>query len=445
MKKFITFTLCLLLCIAPLGLTACGDKKSEKVDTSVASVGNGGMVVTRGNYVYFVNGYKGYSTYTKDNLNKKFEVGGLYRAKLNEASELTYDENGSVVGAERISSRLAGFESTSLYVFGNHIYFASPITEVNKDGELQTNKLEFSRVEIGGGKTQRIYQSKVAAENVKFEFYYAEGKVYLMINENSTLKRINCFGKFKKSTVAENVATVVLPRDTDDVFESKSYKNIYYTKTEDGKVVIYNYNIATNRTEYKKTTDYKTCELIDYKFDHLYYKASREDYPGYTYYYRMAANKNAITNLAEVKLTRNGDYTDFYLLENEVSGYIAQTSDKTWYIDGNGEAYPVVEEKLDIIAIKNNYIYFNSSNTIKRINYYNLPSDKTQETVLQLDGLQAHDYDVDFNNLYVYATSGSNTYLYSIMVGNIVGDEEFEAKLLGVYQNGDAPEIEDEE
>ena len=104
MKKFITFTLCLLLCIASFSLTACGGKKANKVDTSVASVGNGGMVVTRGDYVYFVNGYNGYSTYTKDNLSKKFEVGGLYRAKLNEVGELSYDENGSVVGAERLSS-----------------------------------------------------------------------------------------------------------------------------------------------------------------------------------------------------------------------------------------------------------------------------------------------------------------------------------------------------
>ena len=444
MKKFITFTLCLLLCIASFGLTACGGKKGEKVDTSVASIGNGGMVVTRGDYVYFVNGYNSYSTYTTDNIDKKkFEVGGLYRAKLNEVGELSYDENGSVVGAERLSGSLVGFESTSLYVFGNHIYYANPITEVNKQGDLQTHMLEFNRVKIGGGKAQCIYKSKVDASTVKYEFYYAEGNVYLVINENGTLKRINCFGKFSNTTIAEGVTSLALPRDTDDVFASNSYKNIYYTKTESGSIVIYNYNIATNKTEYKKTTDYKTCELIDCKFGHLYYKASREDYPSFTYYYRIDATKNAITNLAEEQLTDNGSYTSFYLLENEISGYIAQTDSKTYYIDNDGEEYAIADEKLDIMAVKNNYIYFNSSNTIKRINYYNLPANKTQETVLKLDGLKAYDYDIDFNNLYVYATSGSNTYLYSIRVNNLVDGEDYEAKLLGVYQQGDIPQPEE--
>ena len=123
MKKFITFTLCLLLCVATLGLSACGGNKKEKVDTSVASRGNGGMVVTRGDYVYFVNGYNSYEFYSESNLDKKFTVGGLYRAKLNSDGELSYNEDGSVATAERISSDLVGFEYTSLYVFGNYIYY----------------------------------------------------------------------------------------------------------------------------------------------------------------------------------------------------------------------------------------------------------------------------------------------------------------------------------
>ena len=300
--------------------------------------------------------------------------------------------------------------------------------------------LEFNRVNISGGKAERIYQSKVDASTVKYEFYYADGNVYLVINENGTLRRVNCFGKFAKSTIAENVASLALPRDTDDVFASDSYKNIYYTKTEDGNIVIYNYNILTNKTEHKKTTDYKTCELIDCKFGHLYYKASRANYPNYTYYYRIDATKNAITNLAEEQLTDNGSYTSFYILENEISGYIAQTDAKTYYVSNDGEEYPIAEEKIDIMAVKNNYIYFNSSNTIKRINYYNLPANKTAETVLKLDELQAYDYDIDFNNLYVYATSGTNTYLYSIKVNNLIDGEDFEKKLLGVYQQNDIPE-----
>lgn len=444
MKKFITFTLCLLLCMASFGLTACGnDNKKEKVDTSIASIGNGGMVVVRGDYVYFVNGYNTYSTYNKNNLDKKFEVGGLYRAKLNAEGQLSYTDNGSVEGAQRLSDNLVGFESTSLYVFGNYIYYVNPITEVDKDGNLQTSKLEFNRVKIGGGKSERVYHTKHEASSVEFEFYYAEDSVYLLIKDGTTLKRINCYGKFSSSTIARNVNSVVLPRDADDVFESDSYKNIFYTKTnDDSKIEIYNYNIAANKTQYKKETNYKTCELVDYRDGQLYYKASKDDQLGYKNYYRIDATKNAIMNLKEEQLTNN-EYSNIYLLDNKDNAFIVQTDAATYYLEYNpgdiSKRHVIAESKIDIMTVSNNYIYYKSNAEIKRINYYNMPAVKNETSILTLDGLQAYSYDIDYNNLYVYATKGSNTYLHSIQVGNIIEGQSPEAKLLGVYANGDAP------
>ena len=452
MKKFITFTLCLLLCVVTLGLSGCGKSKEEKVDTSLATNGNGGMVVTRGDYVYFVNGYNSYSTITKNNLTKKYDVGGLYRAKLNSNGNFEYTEDGALANVERISGHLTGFESTSLYVFGNHIYYSTPITDVDKKGNLQTDRLEFRRVSITGGETDKLYTSKVSADSIEFEFYYADGKVYLMINEDGTLKRITCTGKIGTSEVATGITSLVLPRDSYDVFDSISYKNIFYTKTnEDDKIEIYNYNIVTGKEEYRKATNYKTCELIEYKFGHLYYKASGSEYPNYTYFYRIDATKNAITSLAEEKLTSDKDYETLYLLDNETDGYIAQSADKTYYLSYNSGnvSEPILVgdgSKIEIMAIKNNYIYYKSDNNIMRINYYDLKVDGTadEETVLTMDNIKTYDYDIDDNNLYVYATSGSNTYLYSIKINNVMEDEDYEAKLLGVYNEGDAPETEEE-
>jgi len=448
MKRFITLTLCLLLCMVTFGLAGCGGKGKETVDTSIASNGNGGMVVTRGDYVYFVNGYTSYETFTKNNLDKKFEIGALYRAKLNTDGTLDYTDKGSLKDAERLSGKLAGFESTSLYVFGNYIYYATPVTEVSKKGELQTSKLQFNRVKIGGGKSECVYQSKVDATNVDFEFYFADGSVYLMVNEDGTLKRVNCYGKFSSDVVAKEVTSLVLPRDTDDVFESDSYKNIFYTKTnDDGKIVIYNYNILSNKNEYKRTTDYKTCTLIDYKFDHLYYKASRTAYPSYEYYYRVDATKNAITSLAEEKLTSDNTYTDFYFLENETSGYIAQNGSKTYYLSYNAggecDAMPLTDSKLNIIATKDNYVYYTSGKEIKRINCFNFTGSAKEETIITLEDVQSYGYDIDSNNLYVYAKKGQHTYLYSITIGNIIEGEEAEERLLGVYADGDAPTTEE--
>ncbi len=449
MKKFITFTLCLLLCVVTLGLVGCGKKNKDVVDTSIATNGNGGSVVTRGDYIYFVNGYKSFEVFNKDNLNTDFSVGGLYRVKLNDNNELDYN-NQSLSAAEKISGNLAGFENTSLYVFGNTIYYATPITEVDKEGRLQNTKLEFKRVSISGGKAESIYKAGVESANTKFEFYYANGGVYLLVNENGTLNRVECFGKFKANQVATGVKTVVMPRDTDDVFASDSYKNIYYTKAnDDGKIEIYNYNVLSNSNQYKKTTDFKTLELLEVKFGHLYFKASGNEAPSYTYFYRVDATENAIRNMAVEKLTSDKDYTNIYLLENETDGFIAQTSGKTYYLSYNAgaESTPIVVDssKLEIIAMQNGYIYVKSSTDIKRINIHDLKTSgiTTQQSVITVEGLQAYACDIDSNNLYVYATKGSNTYLYSIRLSGLVEGESFEQCLLGVYESSDAPAVEE--
>ena len=449
MKKFITFTLCLLLCIATLGLVGCGKKDKDAVDTSIATKGNGGSVVTRGDYIYFVNGYQSFEVFNKNNLSTDFSVGGLYRVKLNDNKQLDYN-NKSLSAAEKLSGNLAGFESTSLYVFGNTIYYATPITDVDKDGNLQNTKIEFKRVSISGGKVESIYKAGVESANTTFEFYYANGGVYLLVNENGTLNRVECFGKFNVSQIATDVKTVVMPRDTDDIFTSDSYKNIFYTKTNDeGKIEIYNYNLLENTNKYRKTTNFKTLELLEVKFGHLYFKASGNEYPNYTYFYRVDATENAIRNMAVEKLTSDKDYTNIYLFENETDGFIAQTSSKTYYLSysAGAESTPVVVDnsKLEIIAMKDGFIYVKSSTEIKRINIHDLKTTgiATQQSVITIEGLQAYACDIDSNNLYVYATKGSNTYLYSIAISGMIEGESFEYNLLGVYDSADAPVVEE--
>ena len=85
-------------------------------------------------------------------------------------------------------------------------------------------------------------------------------------------------------------------------------------------------------------------------------------------------------------------------------------------------------------------MYIKSGSDIKRINIYELQTEgnTTQETVITIEGLQTYDYDVDSNNLYVYATKGSNTYLYSITINGVIEGENYEQCLLGVYDNADS-------
>lgn len=447
MKKFLKLTTCLLIAIATIGLTACGSNPKPSVNTSIKSVGNGGISVISNGYVYFVNGYSSYESYTKSNLSNKFEVGGLYRAKLNEYGKVTYDDKGNIENLTRISGDLAGFESTSLYVFGDHIFYTKPTTNVDKQGELQTSKIDFCKMNLDGSNSTIIYSSKNEAKDIDFEYYYADGGIYLLVNEKGTLTRINCWGKFNKEVVDEDVKSVVLHKVEDDVFESDAYKQIFYTTiNEDSKIVINNYNILSGE-KYSVTTNYKTCELLDYQFNHLYYKASENSYPSKTYVYRIDATNNALKNMMHERVTQT-EYTNFYFLENETDGYIAQTSDKTYYLSytagGIGEAYPIADSKLEIMTVAEGKIYFKSSNDIKYIDYYDFKQNPntvaTQHTLVTVTDMQTYDYDIDTNYLYVYAKKGENTYLYNIYINNIIEGETIEAKHLGSYLSTDIEE-----
>ena len=66
MKKLTKILICLMLCVFSIGFVAC-DKRTEREKnfTYPAAadpiVGNGGMAVKKGNYLYFVNGYQSIS------------------------------------------------------------------------------------------------------------------------------------------------------------------------------------------------------------------------------------------------------------------------------------------------------------------------------------------------------------------------------------------------
>ena len=60
MKRFLKIMFCLLLCVFTILPTACGKNDEDdggyfKGDVNAPVVGNGGMAVRKGNYLYFVN------------------------------------------------------------------------------------------------------------------------------------------------------------------------------------------------------------------------------------------------------------------------------------------------------------------------------------------------------------------------------------------------------
>ena len=113
MKKFLRYaTLILLLFVSfSFVLTGCGKKKGSDYDAPKADArvyGNGGLAVTKGDYLYFLNGYRTYADVTKEEkkLSNHENVvrGAIYRTKLSATGDLTVDENGKIVATIFIAS-----------------------------------------------------------------------------------------------------------------------------------------------------------------------------------------------------------------------------------------------------------------------------------------------------------------------------------------------------
>ena len=130
MKKFLTaIFMCLVCCL--VFLTGCGSKGfKDNPKTNDVVLDNGGYSVQKGDYIYFTNGFDEYT-----NASSSVTVGALYRAKVGDTNGYAQvDEDGYLQNAELITSRLVGYKYGGFYIFGDYIYYVTPITRVDNSG-----------------------------------------------------------------------------------------------------------------------------------------------------------------------------------------------------------------------------------------------------------------------------------------------------------------------
>ncbi|MCX4314738.1 MAG: hypothetical protein OSJ83_12925, partial [Clostridia bacterium] len=149
-KLALTIALASVLTVAP-ALAGCFPAQ----DTTYLVDGQGGSAVSYGNYVYFINGTRGYDdTDGKNNVWGDVVKGGLYRAELNGTKAdgkparftPTVDGKGfefkhtdgkdyfdapiDIVDVQEIAPKTigtSGYSRGGLFVYDNNVYFASPV------------------------------------------------------------------------------------------------------------------------------------------------------------------------------------------------------------------------------------------------------------------------------------------------------------------------------
>ncbi len=266
-RTAISVALGLVLAATPAVLAGCsGDSYSEvnfpAQNTSYVVTSQGGSVVSYGNYLYFINGTRGYDD-TNGSANKWGDVvkGALYRAELSgedtlrdghkyfapvmddECLEFKYkkgkdyfDNEINVVNSTKIAPKTigtSGYSRGGVFIYDNYAYFASPNNERNKSGTVQTTRTDFFMMPLNGGKPTKIYTTteKVDTSSSAYAFYKFNGSVYLVALENTNIVSVKVNPSKAEAddpvTFKVNASSVYFPvRDT-------YYKGISTNTVED--------------------------------------------------------------------------------------------------------------------------------------------------------------------------------------------------------------------
>jgi len=225
-RKVLVF-MCLIFTLC-LGFYGCGEVFKTGPKYSDAVIGNGGLAVMKGEYVYFVNGYKSSEDNYQDNTGNKIFYSSIYRVKATDAffsvqtlddgsKQLMYnegnlsecDENGNLPGAERLVSKVAGFENSKLFIIDDYLYFTTHSNSVSvSSGEKNTKGVDVYRVNLNGKDFKRIH-SMPTFEDGQVNFYKNGKDVYGVFYDGKS--KLTIYKNNKKFIEKSDVTDLAMP------------------------------------------------------------------------------------------------------------------------------------------------------------------------------------------------------------------------------------------
>jgi hypothetical protein len=247
MGKFLALALTGVTAMGVAFSSACSNVYSrdaldgEGIFTEDAAVSNGGFVVEKGNYIYFINGVE---AYTANNTYGTPVKGSLMRISKSDFAARKY-ANAQVVVPSVIYS---GSYSSGIYIYGDYVYYSTPSTKRDSEGGALNSQLDFKRAKLDGSEAMKGAIYTASSNSIEYRFVEVDNTVYLLYylsedldDEGSVTNihsvKINADGTTTDTLLAYNVSgTPVFPADLEDPY-------IYYTMTvTDNNVSFSSYN-----------------------------------------------------------------------------------------------------------------------------------------------------------------------------------------------------------
>lgn len=467
-KSFLVMVLCVLTCLSFAG---CGRTTWSEVTNDVSKVeSNGGVVLYRDGWVYFVNGTK---TNSETNLEGSTIQAGIYRAKANASGEILYKETASAQDAqdkeevkefekvEPVVQSLVGFDDGSIYIFGDYLYYATPCTSKNKKGEMLNGKTEFHRYDLVNGGDQVIYTTQASDDTVTYSYYKQGAKLYFLIYEknSTTLTSLELGKKVTEAFEVKDVTTVLFSEKNAQEIDANlelADHYVYYTlaadKESEHKEGVRVYQVRPDGTKKHLMSEGEEITLLSIRGGKLVYS----DADNFVYAETITDNKNLSPDIASNVIMAN-KYDNFVIIE-ETAGklstivYDNTTIRKLTYENGVCTSDIQVKtfdsnDKVTFIGVDGDYVIYQLSSLVYKINYTGETNPEIKLSTTKIDaanGLMAS----EIMNGYVYGfytdTSAKVTYLYRIEIetpeekGEVDGDGKpkavGEAEFLGIKE-----------
>ena len=279
-KKIISLVAVATLFGSTLAMTACNkDYYKEKAlpgytastTATEAGVSNGGFAVEKGDYIYYINGKEDYA---EKNAYGDVTKGALMRIKKTDLAAGNYEAADVVVPMMFTAQNY----QAGIYIYGDYVYYATPTSDKNMQGEVTNSWIDFKRAKLDGSETMKGYYFRLSNNASKYRFVAEGDVVYCLYEEDGMLKSYNT--ATKTSTVLVKGATYFY--DNKDLTNG----NVYYTMgvtlngdTDTPTTATYNQvycvNAAATATVDAKKASY-TVNGKTYDFDEKWMEAQND-------------------------------------------------------------------------------------------------------------------------------------------------------------------------
>lgn len=444
MKKKI-FIVLACLCVAVLVFSACNKSFKQKAVTAVPAdavvTGNGGKSVKVGNYLYFVNGYVG-DTDVDNTFGTPYKS-AIFRVQLN--------EDGSIKAGtcERIAPKNVVDTSTKggIYVYNGWIYYATPNTEKDKTGTVNTTYLDFFRTKLDASLTEKIWT--IEGRNTDYAFY--EGRLVYVLN--NSLYSVDVETKKETVLIDGKLTTAKLIRGADGTFKdyivytralpdelkNESYNQLCIIKADgsDNKVLIDGDTYDETKTDIKNIF---TIGLLDIVVSNesltLYYTKSYttggSSVSVGTYCYMLNGSKTF--DKAQEKRISTSSLSGIVPIGYEQGVLVTENSMVNKYGYQQAEIEKLIERSVTVRFVEGDYVYYTETSSATALYRFPLNGDGVEEKVFSTTGISTTGNMFDVQDGYVYFIDTEYNYLYRY---NFKGELGGKPELVGVMTEED--------